>query len=329
MTFLLTGASGFIGGHLVRQLAASGHRLRAVVRKPDAASALQTLGVDLYPGDVAVKETLRAPMTGVDGVFHLAGWYKIGVPARAEAIATNVVGTRNVLELMEELRIARGVYTSTLAVNSDTHGQIVDERYRFHGRHLSIYDDTKAQAHAVADAFIVRGLPLVIVQPGLVYGPGDPSSVGTTLVQYLQRRLALIPRRAAFAWGHVDDVAHGHALAMERGKPGRSYFLCGPVYSLEEALTIAEEITGIPPPRLRASPGVLRAMAAVVGLAEKMVPVSPAYSAESLRVLAGVTYIGSNERARRELGWMPRPLREGLAETLHHEMKRLGMMPRG
>ena len=137
MTFLLTGASGFVGGVVARQLAAAGHRLRAVVRTPDAARALAMLGVDLYRGDVAIKETLRAPMTGVDGVFHIAGWYKIGNPARAEAIATNVTGTHNVLELMEELGIRRGVYTSTLAVNSDTHGQVVDEYYRFSGPHLS------------------------------------------------------------------------------------------------------------------------------------------------------------------------------------------------
>jgi nucleoside-diphosphate-sugar epimerase len=327
VTFLLTGASGFVGGHVARQLAAAGHRLRAVVRRPDAAGALRALGIELFQGDVAVKDTLRAPMTGVDGVFHIAGWYKIGVPARDEAIAANVAGTRHVLELMEELQVPRGVYTSTLAVNSDTHGQVVDERYRFHGRHISLYDETKAQAHELADAFIARGLPLIIVQPGLVYGPGDTSSVGTTLVQYLRRRLPLVPKQTAFAWGYVDDVARGHVAAMERGQPGQNYFLCGPVHTLEEALAIAEEITGIPAPRLRASPGLLRAMAAATAVVEKVVPVPAAYTAESLRVVAGVTYLGSNERAKRELGWTPRPLREGLAETLRYEMARLGMSP--
>ena len=180
----------------------------------------------------------------------------------------------------------------------------------------------------MAEGFVARGLPLVIVQPGLVYGPGDTSSVGTTLVQYLQRRLPLIPSQTAFAWGHVEDVAQGHVLAMERGRPGRTYFLCGPVHTLEDALAIAEDITGIPAPRLRASPGVLRAMSAVMTPIEKVVPVPVAYTAESLRVVAGVTYIGSHERARRELGWTPRPLQEGLAETLDYEMTRLGITPR-
>src|SRR5262249_46350556 len=144
------------------------------------ASALERAGIKLFQGDVTDKETLRAPMIGVDGVFHLAGWYKIGVRDPSPAYAINVEGTRNVLATMAELHGPKGVYASTLAVNSDTHGRVVDETYRFTGRHLSIYDATKAEAHRIAEDFITRGLPLVIVQPGVVYGPGDTSSVRTT-----------------------------------------------------------------------------------------------------------------------------------------------------
>ncbi|MBK7450579.1 MAG: NAD-dependent epimerase/dehydratase family protein, partial [Anaerolineales bacterium] len=94
----------------------------------------------------------------------------------------NINGTRNVLELMQELRIPKGVYTSTLAINSDTKGVLADETYHFTGEHLSEYDRTKAEAHKLADEFIAKGLPLVIVQPGLIYGPGDTSSVRASLL---------------------------------------------------------------------------------------------------------------------------------------------------
>ena len=96
----------------------------------------------------------------------------------------------DVLELCEELAVPKVVYTSTLAVNSDTGGRVVDESYRFQGRHLTIYDSTKAEAHHLAESFQRRGLPLVIVQPGVIYGPGDTSGVRTTFVDFLRRRPA-------------------------------------------------------------------------------------------------------------------------------------------
>ena len=321
VTYLLTGATGFVGGVLVRQLTAAGHSLRAIVRTPEKAGALRELGVELHKGDVTDKASMRAPMTGVDGVFHVAGWYKLGVTARhrGEAEAINVEGTRNVLELMRELGVPKGVYTSTLAVNSDTHGQLVDETYRFHGRHLSIYDETKARAHDVANEFIAGGLPLVIVQPGVIYGPGDTSSVRTTLLQFLQRRLPAVPSGTAFCWSHVDDVARGHALAMERGGAGRNYFICGPPHTLEESIQIASEVTGVPMPKTRVSPSVMRAMAKVTGVLETFVELPSDYASETLRQMAGTTYIGSNTRAKQELGWTVRDLRDGWAETVRHE----------
>jgi nucleoside-diphosphate-sugar epimerase len=327
MRVLLTGATGFVGGALARQLVAAGHSVEAVARSPEKAAELASLGLTLHRGDVTEKETLRRPMTGVDGVFHVAGWYKIGVRDPAAAVQINVNGTRNVLETMKELGVPKGVYTSTLAVNSDTNGRVVDETYRFTGRHISIYDQTKAEAHAIAESFMTGGLPLVIVQPGLVYGPGDTSSVGATLVQFLQRKLPLLPKKTAFAWGYIDDVARGHLLAMERGQAGRNYFLAGPVHTLVEAIEMAESITGIPAPRLRASPGMLKAASALMRVVEPVVRVPADYTAEGLRVIAGTTYLGGNARARAELAWSVRPLRDGLIETLRHEMKLLGMIP--
>lgn len=326
MKYFVTGATGFVGNHVVRQLVAQGHEVVVSVRSPEKATDLAELDVTITQGDVTEKESMRAAMQGVDGVFHIAGWYKIGVRDKSDAARINIQGTRNVLELMQELGIKKGVYTSTLAVNSDTHGVLVDETYHYHGRHLSEYDRTKWVAHyEVAEPMIAAGLPLVIVMPGLIYGPGDTSSVRTTLIQYLRRKLPLLPAKTAFSWAHVDDIARGHILAMEQGQVGESYIIAGPTYTMIEGMQLAQKITGIPMPRLRASPGMMKAMSATMGIVEKVFPVPADYSAEYLRISAGVTYIGSNAKARNELGYAPRPLEEGLAETLQHEMTLLGM----
>ena len=328
MKYFVTGATGFIGGRLVRQLRGAGHEVRALVRSPSKAPDLAGLGASLHSGDITDKETMRAAMRGTDGVFHLAAWYRIGVRAseRRGAERINVQGTRNVLELMQELGIPKGVYTSTLAVFGDTEGWVGDESYRHTGPWLSEYDRTKWKAHyEVAVPMIQGGLPLVIVQPGVVYGPGDPSAIGTLLRQYLRRTLPGIPKGTAYCWAHVDDTALGAIRAMEKGRPGESYILAGPPHSLEEALEIAAEVTGIRPPRIRLPAGLLRAAAGAAGLIERIVPLPESYSAETLRVAAGVTYLGSSEKAQLELGWSVRSLVAGLRETLEHEMRVLGM----
>ena len=283
-------------------------------------------GIEWFTGDVAVRESLRAPMSGVDGIFHVAGWYKVGSGEPETARQANVDGTRHVLALMRELGIPKGVYTSTLAVNSDTHGRVVDESYQFRGKFISVYEQTKAEAHEIARQEIARGLPLVIVQPGLVYGPGDTSSIGTTLRRFLTRTLPPLPAKTAFCWAHVEDIARGHVLAMERGEPG-SYFLSGEVATLVEAMALAERLTGIPAPRLTLPVAVVRAGAVLAGLAERIVSLPPELTPEGLRTLAGTTYLGTAARAERELGWTSRPLVDGLAETLRHEMAALGLPP--
>jgi len=311
--YFVTGATGFIGGRVTRQLVEAGHDVIAIARNPERAKDLVSLRVDVRPGDITDVDSLRGPMAGVDGVFHIAGWYKIGSKDRAAGERINVVGTRNVLSVMRELGVPKGVYTSTLAVFSDTHGQPVDETYRTDGPWLTEYDRTKWVAHyEVAGPMIRAGLPLVVVQPGVNYGPGDTSEIRPLIVRYLQRKLRVLPKRTAYSWAHVDDTARGHLLAMEKGRVGQAYIIAGWPHTLIDAFDLAERITGIPAPRFHASPGLLRALAAIS-------------RSERLRVAAGVTYLGSNEKARRELGFAPRPLEEGLRETLRHEMRLLGI----
>jgi nucleoside-diphosphate-sugar epimerase len=322
MKYFVTGATGFVGGVLAKTLRAQGHDVHASIRTPEKAKELQSLGVKLFQGDVTDKESMREAMQGVDGVFHVAGWYKIGVKDKSDAERVNVQGTRNVLELMQELSIPRGVYTSTLAVNSDTHGQLVDESYHFRGKHLTEYDRTKAAAHDIAKELIAKGLPLVIVMPGLIYGPGDTSEVRNNIISFLREQLPMLPSQTAYCWAHVDDIAQGHIMAMERGKIGESYIIAGEPYRVEKAFKLASQITGKRAPMV-VPHQILGLMSVLVKPFDGIMP--PTYTSEGLRVTSGVTYWGDNSKARRELGYTPRALREGWAETLRHEMKLLGM----
>jgi nucleoside-diphosphate-sugar epimerase len=322
MKYFLTGATGFLGGVLARQLRAAGHDVHAVIRNPEKASELQSMGVTLFKGDVTDKDSMREAMQGTNGVFHVAGWYKIGAKDKSQGEKVNVHGTRNVLELMKELRIPKGVYTSTLAVNSDTHGELKNESYQFTGKHLSEYDRTKAVAHDTAKHFIAEGLPLVIVMPGGIYGPGDTSVLRRTMIDYLQGKLPMLPSTAGICWAHVDDVAHGHVLAMEKGVPGETYIIAGEPCTYQQAFQIAYQITGKSAPAT-VPHQLLKLMSYLVKPFDSFLP--EVYTSEALRVLAGPTYWGDNSKAKRFLGYNPRPLRQGLESTLRHEMSLLGM----
>lgn len=326
MRYFVTGATGFIGGYFVRQLLERGHQVVALVRTPEKARHLADLGVELHKGDITDRESLRAPMTGVDGVFHMAAWYKLGARDTSMAEPINVGGTRNVLEMMRELGIAKGVYTSTVAVFSDTKGRVVDESYRYDGPHLSEYDRTKWKAHyEVALPMMRQGLPLVVVQPGLVYGPGDESSVHETFVSYLKGKLPVLPAGTTYCWGYVEDMAMAHILAMDAGRAGESYITAGPPHTLIDAMSTAQRITGIKAPKVHMPPGVMRVMAGITKVAGAILPLPAMYSAETLRSTAGVTNLASSEKAKRELGFTARSLEDGLRPTLAYEMKSLGM----
>ncbi len=327
MKYFLTGGTGFVGSYLAKLLRSNGHEVVALVRSPANAQALADIGCTLEQGDVTDKESMRRPMTGCDGVFHVAGWYKMGARRKYRKAGkyTNIKGTRNVMELMTELGINKGVYTSSLAVNSDTKGKLADESYQYDGPHLSHYDFTKAEAHKIALDFMKKGLPLVVVMPGLIYGPSDTSSVRTTLIQYLKGKLPMVPRKVAFSWAHVEDIAQAHYQAMQNGTPGEKYIIAGPTHTLVDAVSLAHRITGKRLPRA-VNPGLMRLLSRVMSVLGIIFPIPPDYSSENLRVLAGATYIGDNSKAKAELDYNPRSLKDGLSTTLWHEMRLLKMV---
>ena len=308
MRYAITGATGFIGGRLTHRLRDDGHDVVALMRSPEKATVLRQSGIELVPGDVTDPRAVRTMLEGVDGLFHVAGWYHVGVRDPSPAYRVNVEGTRTVLQQMREAGVARGVYTSTLAVNSDTHGRVVDETYRFEGRHLTVYDETKAEAHRVAEQMGDDGLPLVTVMPGVVYGPGDTSQTGAMLRGLVAGKRPVVPSSAVFCWAHADDVVDGHVRAMDRGTTGQAYMLAGPVHALADALRLAAGIAGRRGPVVVPGSVVRVAARATRALAR----------AEPLRA-STASYLGDPAKAGAELGWSARPLAEGLRQTIDAE----------
>jgi nucleoside-diphosphate-sugar epimerase len=315
MHFFVTGATGFVGGHVAADLLALGHSVTALVPTRDLARRIALDGVRPHIGSVTDPGSMLRGMRGVDGVFHVAG-HRIGFADRKTAESINVDGTRNVLEVAARAGVARTVYTSTLAIFSDTGGTLVDESHRFTGRHLTEYDRIKARAYdEVVRPMIEQGHPVIPVLAGAVYGPGDTSRMASVLSRYLRGRARFVSAEAAYCWARVEDSARAHVLAMDWGEPGRAYIIGGDPHTVRHVLSRAGALVG----RLRppiAIPGRVTAIpAAVAGGASRVIPrLRPL--ADRLRVAAGITYLGDDSRARRELRWSPRSLDDGLPDAV-------------
>jgi nucleoside-diphosphate-sugar epimerase len=255
-------------------------------------------------------------MTGSDVVFHVAGWYKIGSPDWMAAESINVGGTRKVLRLAHELGVPRIVYVSTVAVFGDTHGRLVDEEYYDPGPFLTEYDRTKWLAHyKVALPMISKGAPIIIVQPGVIYGPGDTSTAGQLMSLYYNGQMPVVPgSESTWTYAHVEDIAEGIVLAAEKGRIGESYILAGPAVPLAEMFDYWAHLLGRRPPLLRVPARLIRPLAPLAAALSAFVPLPSLFSEEAVRTV-GATYAARADKARAELGWHTRPLQEGMAET--------------
>jgi len=268
MRAVVTGGAGFIGNALVRQLRDRGDEVVAIVRTPARAEALRKLGCSFAEGDLAAMpaDRLAKVMDGADALFHLAGSYRVGIPASEHApmFAANVVATRATLDAGTAAGVARMVYASTANVFGDTHGRVVDETYARPQppEFLSYYDETKYLAHLAAEERIAAGAPILIAIPGMVYGPDDPSQVGATIHQAMTGRLPVLSApELGGTLVHVEDVASGMLLIHDRGRLGEAYLLGGEITTLREIVRRAAAVAGKRPPALTTPSWLLHALA--------------------------------------------------------------------
>lgn len=320
---LVTGGTGFLGQALVRRLRGRGDEVVAIVRDTERATVLAELGCTLVEADLGsiTVERLAKLLGGADALFHLAGSYRVDIP-ESEHVAmftANVVATRTVLDAAVRAGVPRAIHVSSVNIFGDTHGQVVDETYRRPQppAFLSYYDETKYLAHLAAEERIAAGAPVLIAQPGMVYGPGDNSQVGEVIRQAMAGTLPFLS--GADLGGtlvHVDDVATGLLLVHDRGQIGQSYVLGGEIATLREVVRRASALGGHDPPRLTTPSWMLNAIARFGALLGPILSESEPNLGEAIRASDGVTYWASSAKAQRELGYAPRDLESGLRTLL-------------
>ena len=322
MKVFVTGGTGFIGGAVVRQLRARGDEVVCLVRNPAKGKAAAELGCEIAPGDLSDERAIRAGMEGCEAVIHAAAIYEVGIPvSEREAMReANVGGTERVLGAALELKIPKVVYVSTVGVFGNTDGKIVDESYEHPAASFtSCYEQTKWEAHQVAKRLIGEGLPCVIVQPGGVYGPGDTSSIAVMLNEFLKGRMLAIPfPDLGICLTHVEDIAAGILLGLDRGRPGEAYVISGPATTVRGAIEVVAGLTGKKAPKRALPTGLMKALTPVGPLVGKVMG-QPPNLRELISSADGVTFWASYEKAHEQLGYEPRGLEEGMRAMLEAE----------
>jgi dihydroflavonol-4-reductase len=319
MKSFVTGGAGFIGSAVVRRLVQRGDQVLALARSESGATKLTRLGAVPVRGDISDARTLDQLLNDVDVVFHMAGAYRIGIKEseHEEMFKVNVDGTNIVLDAAIAAGVGRIVYISTVGVFGNTNGRVVDETYERPDRDfLSYYDATKYVAHFVAVARQGAGAPLVIAQPGAVYGPGDHSELGVQIEQAARGKYTI---RAFSELGltasYIDDVADGILLAQEKGRSGQSYILGGEVTRLGTVVDTVADLTGHRRARIKVPSTVFRAITPFGPLIGRVTGTGPNLH-EVIRASKGVTYWATSAKAERELGYAPRRLDQGIRDLL-------------
>jgi len=316
----VTGGTGFIGGEVVRQLRARGDAVACLVRSPEKATKLTELGCELVSGDLSDAAALREGMGGCDALIHAAAIYEVGIPAKQHPAMydANVRGSERVLRAALEAKVAKVVYVSTVGTFGNTHGVVVDESYRHSGKDFtSYYEETKLEGQRIAERMIAEeGLPAVIVQPGGVYGPGDESQVADLLKEFFAGRLFLLPfPELGICLSHVEDIAGGILLGLDKGKAGETYVISGPTVTMRKAIEAIAAVSGRKAPKRDMPTGLMKALTPIGPLVGKMIG-QPPNLRELISTADGVTFWASYDKAGRDLGYAPRGLEEGIRETL-------------
>ena len=317
MRIFLTGGTGFIGSRIATKLRERGDQVTALVRTVSKATPLEETGCDLVPGDLGDVDAIRAGMSDCQAVIHAAAMYEVGIQrSQHQAMyQANVVGTRNVLEAALELRLPRSVYISTIGVFGNTKGEIVDEtRFSKEADFGTYYEETKHQAHLVALDLISRGLPCIIVMPGVTYGPNDPSAMGQLVERFVAKKLPVLPLPTFGGnYGHRDDIVSGILLALDKGRPGESYVLGGEIARQKDFVAKLASQLGRKPPR--DLPGfILKAMAPIGPVLGPLLDLPP--NLREATASEGATFWATHEKATRELGYSPRNLDQGIKDLL-------------
>lgn len=319
---IVTGANGFIGTALVKELIKDGEDVVALVGRDLDASSLSGLNVEVRPFDLNdSEEQMAKALEGGNRLYHTAACYSFWRPDPDEIYMTNVRGTQRLFRSARKLSFQNTVYTSSattltpawdLSSIEESEDRIFDVR-NFHGH----YKSSKLMAEIVALREAALGLPIVIVHPTVPIGAGDrrPTPTGEMIVHFLNRRMKAYVETCLNV-ADVEDVARGHILAMQKGKPGNRYILGGENLEMNQVLKILEEITGIRAPKMKIPHGTLLVLGKFSEWMSNHVTKKPPLVPIEAALHARCDMNFSSEKAQRDLGYNPRPAREALIRAV-------------
>jgi dihydroflavonol-4-reductase len=315
---LVTGATGFVGSAVARTLIAAGHRVRVLVRPASDRRNVAGLPVEIAVGSLEDRDSLDQALAGCTALFHVAADYRLWVPDPAAMMESNVAGTERIMMAATRAGIGRIVYTSSVAtLGRHPDGGPADETTPTRQADIiGPYKRSKFEAEERVRAMIAKGLPAIIVNPAAPIGPRDikPTPTGRMIVQAASGRLPAFVDTGLNVV-HVDDVAAGHLKAFERGRIGERYILGGENLTLADILARIARIAGRKAPRVKLPMAPLIPIAIGSEIAARLFGIEPMLTRDTLRMARKRMYFSSG-KAEAELGYLPRPADEALADAI-------------
>ena len=319
MKCFVTGATGFLGSHVARQLLARGADLKLLVRPTSRLDNIADLAAERVIGDLRDVDSLRTGMAGCEFVFHVAADYRLWARNGQELYQSNVDGTKNILEAARETGVRRIIYTSSVAtMGFGNNGRLTDEDSPVSlDDMVGDYKRSKFMAERLVIKAAHGGQDVVIVNPSTPIGERDikPTPTGQIVVDFLKKKF---PAYVDTGLNLVDaiDCADGHLLAMEHAQPGERYILGGENLTLKQILDKLGAITGLPSPNVKVPYGVALAAGAwgslvVGGLMKK----APRATIEAVQMSRKKMFVTS-AKSERDLGWNPRPVDKALQRAV-------------
>jgi len=314
---LVIGANGFLGSHVTRQLIADGNEVRAMVREGANTRSIDDLPVTRFQGDVFDTDTVREAMGGVDDVYYCVVDTRAWLRDPSPLFRTNVEGVRNVLDVAVQQQLRRFIFTSTYATVGRRHGHVATEEDVIAARGLTPYVQSRVQAEDLVMRYVAdAGLPAVAMCVSTTYGSGDWGRTphGAFIAGAVFGKLPFMMEGIQLEVVGVDDAARAMILAAERGRIGERYLISERMIALKEVVRIAADEAGVPPPRRSISVPVLYAMGALGSLRARLTGKDAELSLTSVRMMRAEADVDSS-KAKRELGWQPRPVEESIREA--------------
>lgn len=317
MTTLVTGAAGFLGSHVARQLVSRGDDVRVLMRASSTNRAIADLSLEYVTGDLRDPASLERAMKGVKRVFHVAADYRLWAKRRQDIYDSNVGGTKNLLEAARRAGVEQLIYTSTVATIAVDRPQLPNE---FTDAKLEEmvghYKRSKWMAESEALSAAKAGLPVIVVMPTTPVGPWDwkPTPTGKIILDFLNGKMPGYVETGLNFVG-VEECAAGHLLAAEKGKIGQRYLLGGENLTLKAMLDLLSKITGLPAPKLKIPHGLALGVAYANTVFSRLIGREPSIPIEGVKIARHMMFVDCS-RAPRELGFQAGPVAAALESAV-------------